>query len=325
MVQTIHAFSKLKVLIVGDLILDKYLLGSVERISPEAPVPIVAVNKKEDRLGGAGNVALNIKGLGATPFLCTLIGKDKEATTLSKLMEQNHISTQAVIQSASRITSAKTRILAKNQQMIRFDVETTEYLNKEQEDKLIEKMLEIIENQHIDVLILQDYNKGVLTKKVIQTIIEECNKKNIPSAVDPKENNFFEYKNVTLFKPNLREIKQGLNQQIDQNNMQSLQKAVEKLKNNINNKFTLITLSDKGVFISDGKKQHLIPAQLRNVADVSGAGDTVISIAALSLGLKLDMTLMAKLANIAGGLVCQTPGVVPIDKEQFIEEMSKMS
>ena len=181
------------------------------------------------------------------------------------------------------------------------------------------KIFQILKDQKIQVILFQDYNKGVLTPEVITTIIEAANEKHIPTVVDPKKDHFFTYKNVSLFKPNLKEIREALPFSVD-NNLSGLKKAANYLFEKLDTKQVLITLSEKGIFCSDGKFFEIIPTQARNIADVCGAGDTVISIAALGIALGLGLPDISSLANLAGGQVCEKVGVVPVDKSQLKAE-----
>lgn len=319
----IEQFSGLNVLILGDVMVDSYLWGDVSRISPEAPVPITSITHKEHRLGGSGNVAMNIKSLGATPYLCSVIGADETGQTLLNLLQKRGMPDHGIIQSEDRKTTEKTRIFCRDRQMFRYDQETTELISDELRDQLIQRVEKMIAEKAIDVVIFQDYDKGVLTMEVIQSVIEFCNRKGIPTAVDPKKQNFFTYQNATLFKPNLVEVREGLNTTVDAPDLNSLKAANSALRNNLHNHLTLITLSEFGAFIADEKEARIVPSRVRNIADVSGAGDTVISVASLCLALRADSVAMAELANIAGGLVCETVGVTPVDKDELIKEVKK--
>ena len=319
-------FSDKKVIIIGDVMVDTYIKGKVNRISPEAPVPVVKFESKEHRLGGAANVALNIKALSAKPFICSVVGNDENATLLKKLINQNHLSDEGILTVDDRITTVKTRIIGNNQQLIRIDNEDTSDISSQMAFNLIETVKNIIEKENIDAIIFQDYNKGVLVPKVIEEIIEYANNKQIPIVVDPKKDNFLAYKNVTLFKPNLKELKEGLDINFEYNNddKSAFLNAIESLKEKINPKHAFITLSEHGVYISDEDKHHFIPAHLRNITDVSGAGDTVISVATLALISGVKPELIAVISNLAGGLVCEKVGVISIDKEQLMQEALKL-
>ncbi len=307
-------FNKLKALVIGDVMIDGYILGDVNRISPEAPVPVLDVKSTDDRLGGAANVVLNLKSLGATPIMCSVIGDDNNGKKLFDLFHKDGLSTEGMVVSKDRRTTIKTRVIANHQQMLRVDEEDSYALSLEEENTLLKTIKDIINSNDIDVIIFEDYNKGVLTKKVISSIIDIANKQNIPTTVDPKKDNFFEYKNVTLFKPNLKELKEGLNLKIDYSSNKSIIDAIRVLESKLNNKLSLVTLSERGVVITDKTNQYLIPAHIRNIADVSGAGDTVISVASLCLALGIDLDKIAEISNLAGGLVCEEVGVVPINK-----------
>jgi len=322
-------FSLCKVLVIGDVMVDSYLIGKVDRISPEAPVPVVALKERNNLLGGAANVALNIKSLGAEAILCSVIGNDKQADILLDLMKKEGLKTDGIIRSSDRITTTKFRIIGNRVQMLRVDEEIDTDLNVADSSELLASISNLITNQQPDVIILQDYNKGILSPYVIEKIAEMASEAGIPVAVDPKKKNFTAYTGITLFKPNLKEISEGLKTEVDPLSIESLRKAAEILHNNQNVQLVMITLSEYGVFVSsknaDGDISVIIPAVLRSIADVSGAGDTVISVAALCLATQTEPLFMATLSNLAGGLVCEESGVVPVNKirlmvEAFTEE-----
>ncbi|MDA3904990.1 MAG: bifunctional ADP-heptose synthase [Bacteroidales bacterium] len=325
--QLFKQFSSLKVLIIGDVIIDAYLWGNVERISPEAPVPIVNVNSRANRLGGAANVALNIKALGAEPIICSVIGNDNQANTFLDLLAEANISSVGMVKSKNRVTSTKFRVIGNNAQMLRVDEEMDDELILEDEILLYDRIKQIIKENKIDVIIFQDYDKGVITKSVFEKTHKVIDGK-IPIAVDPKRKNFFLYKNVDLFKPNLKELQEATNNHFDKKDIKSLKQEVVKLQKQLNTKLLLTTLSDQGVFISEnsaGKySSELLPAHLRSISDVSGAGDTVISVAALCLALNTDKKILAELSNLAGGLVCEELGVIPVNKEKLLNETIKI-
>ncbi len=317
-------FNGLKIAVVGDVMIDAYLVGKVTRISPEAPVPIVNLKQEEDRLGGAANVAMNLLALGASPIMCTVVGKDKYGEIMLDLFAHSGISSQGIVQSDNRITTVKTRVLGNNQQLVRIDSEQTNLLSTEEEEALVTGFMTLSE-QGLDAVIFEDYNKGVLTPNVIQRIISICQQKKIPTTVDPKKDQFFDYKGVTLFKPNLKELVEGVGKEVDMVNApSSLLLAVDELETQLQNKISLITLSEFGVFIKEGETKYHFPAHLRNIADVSGAGDTVISVATLCLAIGLDVSYIAQIANLAGGLVCEETGVVSVDKERLLKETAKL-
>lgn len=321
-------FSNLNALVIGDVMLDSYIWGIVNRVSPEAPVPIVEVKKRENRLGGAANVGLNLKALGANPILCSVIGKDPRGDDFINLLSNEGLPTDGIIQDDDRITTTKFRVIGNNSQLLRVDEETTVELNTEQQSKLWNKVEALIDSNQINVIVFQDYDKGIITKELIHKVTKKAKLIGIPIAVDPKKNNFLNYTDVTLFKPNLKEIKEGLNTDFEINNDVGIELAVAKLQDLINADMVLNTLSERGVFISwkiaNGLESVLIPAHRRNIADVSGAGDTVISVAALCLALKTEPPVMAAIANLAGGLVCEEVGVVSVNKDKLLDEVNKL-
>jgi len=331
-----EAFRDLRVLIIGDVMLDAYIWGKVERISPEAPVPIVHVRKREKRLGGAANVALNVQALGATPLLCAVIGDDHAAGDFHSLLEEQNISGAGIVKSKNRLTTVKERVIAGSQQMLRVDSEDDELLIDEDREallKVIEKLL-----PQADVVIFQDYDKGVLSEPLIQQTIALAKKHQIPTTVDPKRRNFLHYKEATLFKPNLKELREGMQveglalhkekHETSLTTEQAVAQASTKLKALLQVNTTFVTMSEKGVYIDAAyhgqEEKHVIPAHIRKIADVSGAGDTVISIAALCLALELSPRLLAELANLGGGIVCEYTGVVSIEYKRLLEEAKKV-
>ena len=320
------SFSSKKVMIIGDVMVDSYLFGKVDRISPEAPVPVVSVNHRSNRLGGAANVALNINSMGAVPVLCSVIGKDDKADTFIKLLEKDNLPCEGIIQSKNRITTTKFRIIGNNTQMLRVDEETESDLEIDDRKNLLKKIESILENDRINVIVFQDYDKGILCREMINAIIDLANKFKIPVVADPKKKNFKAYKNITLFKPNFKELKEGLNIDYELSEIENLSGAIEQLHKNQNIEIVLTTLSEAGVFISYKNESnefmsYIIPAHIRSIADVSGAGDTVIGLASLCLASKLPYSELAKISNLAGGLVCEEVGVVPINKEKLFDEL----
>ncbi len=318
-------FNNLNVVVIGDIMVDSYQWGKVERISPEAPVPICAVTKIENRLGGAGNVALNLKAMGANPILCSVIGEDSNGENLLHLMQQEGMTTDYILQSTDRPTTTKTRIIGNNSQMLRIDNESIETLDRKEETAFLKRIESLFSKMKIDVVIFQDYDKGVITERVITTTTSQVNKKNIPITVDPKHRNFSLYKDVTMFKPNLKELKEGLKIEFDKPTQENLENASLLLKDKQRIEKVFITLSEYGVFFADYSKKQakvvLLPANVRKIADVSGAGDTVISVASLCLALAIEPKEIAKISNLAGGLVCEEVGVVPINKDRLYREL----
>jgi rfaE bifunctional protein kinase chain/domain len=318
----VESFSKLNALIIGDVMLDSYIWGTVERISPEAPVPIINVRKKDFRLGGAANVALNIHALGATPILCALIGDDEDGKKLLQRLDDRKISKDGIVTSSFRPTTVKTRIIASQQHVVRVDEESDKVVNQEEEKLLLERIEKLM--PACQVVIFEDYDKGVLNPSIIEKTIALAKRKNISTIVDPKKRNFLAYKGVTLFKPNLKELREGLKIEVEASNQAQVEKAVELLKEKLQAEGVMLTLSEHGVYIDYNNQKVKIAAHAREIADVSGAGDTVVSIAALCLALKLSPPLIASLSNLGGGLVCQHVGVVPIDKEELMNEAAQL-
>jgi len=315
-------FKNKTVLIVGDVMIDSYIYGKVERISPEAPVPVLLESFTEYRLGGAANVALNIKKLGGFPILVSIIGKDKTSEILENILQKEDISLQGIRKSQNLITTIKTRVMSNNQQIIRIDREKSEDLPQKEEDILIDVFTNYLNNFKVDVLIVEDYNKGILTEKTIAKLIEAANKNKVEVVVDPKKKNFGLYKNVTLFKPNLKEFTEGVNLKTDNSNIKSqMDKVAFDFLKKTNNKMLMVTLSEKGIYIANQKKSFHFPAHIRNIFDVSGAGDTVISVAALCLAAKLNEQQIAQISNLSGGLVCEQSGVVPVNVSQLNAEV----
>lgn len=312
------AFNHTKVLVIGDVMVDSYYHGKVERISPEAPVPVVNIERKEHRLGGSANVALNIKALGAQPVLCGLTGNDSEGELLKTLLQDNGIDSEGMVVAEGRKTTVKTRIIGNRHQVLRIDHEDTEDISGITENQL----LDLIRHQlsSCDVVILEDYNKGVLTTRVIQETLKLCEAAGKPVVVDPKLLHFFDYQGVALFKPNRKEVKEGLKTDLDLQNLQDVKQAIAELCERLNCTNVMITLSEQGVMIGNQSATLHIPAHERKIADVSGAGDTVISTAALCIARNTSVEVLARLSNLSGGLVCEKPGVVPVDKNLLKRE-----
>lgn len=314
------SFNQFNILIIGDVMIDSYMWGKVNRISPEAPVPIIMSTKQENRLGGAANVALNVQALGANPILCSVIGKDIKAKTFQSLLKKRNLTNEGILENENRKTTVKTRIIADNQHLLRVDEEIDKELDPETEKQFINQILTIVSDKQIDAIIFEDYDKGCITPEIIRSVVEFANNKNIPTLVDPKKRNFMEYKNVTLFKPNFKELVEGSKLDIKKGDFEAIFEASQKLGLELSAKYFLITLSELGVFISYNGSYKTIPAEIRDIADVSGAGDTLIGTASLCLAAELEPEMIATISNLAGGLVCEKVGVVPINKEQLLFE-----
>lgn len=315
-------FSKLesiKVAIIGDVMLDTYWWGNTERISPEAPVPVVAVTKKEMRMGGAANVALNTVSLGVSTQMFSVIGKDDDGTALLQLFRNNNIGIEGIVSSGSRITTNKTRVISRNQHVLRLDSEEVKEITPDDELELLKRFQAYVQTSKPDVVIFEDYNKGVLTEHLIAECIRVCKDNHIVTTVDPKKKNFFSYRGVTIFKPNLKEVREGLHLTDEEVNTGWLNKVHQQLREKLEHKISFITLSEKGVFYSEDNGR-IIPSHVRSIADVSGAGDTVIAVASVIYAITKNMKLAAEVANIAGGLVCEEVGTVAINKLQLLSE-----
>jgi len=323
------AFSSLKVMVVGDVMLDSYLFGKVDRISPEAPVPIVTVQRRLNRLGGAANVALNLKALGAQPLLCSVIGGDNRGNDLLQLLSEAGIPADGLVRSPERSTTTKFRVIGNNTQMLRVDEEHTHDLSAAEEKELMDRIAASLENQGISALIFQDYDKGVLTASLIRKVIVMASALKVPVVVDPKKAHFSLYQHVALFKPNLKELREGLGMEVDVNKDADLSAAADVLHERQQAGMVMITLSEAGVFISAREKggvaRFRVPAHIRSIADVSGAGDTVVSVAAACLAAGLRPVEIAAISNLAGGLVCEEVGVVPINKTRLMEEALRLA
>jgi len=316
----LSGFKSKNILIIGDVMLDSYLWGDVNRISPEAPVPVISSLKKEYRLGGAANVALNIKSLGANPVLCGIIGKDNNGAKFCERLKVQNISNIGIIISNQRETTSKTRIISDNQHLIRIDEENNELIHPELEQEFLNKILGIMEGKIFDAVVFEDYDKGAITLKLINEIVDFCNKNNIPVLVDPKKRNFHNYKNVTLFKPNLIELSEGLKCEIDKMDIKGIEEATKLLREKIQSENILVTLSDQGIFIGNKKHGKHILSEIMNITDVSGAGDTVLAVATLCLATGAKDIYLAEISNIAGGFVCGKVGVVPITNDELLNE-----
>lgn len=313
-------FRHKKVLIIGDVMIDTYLWGNVGRVSPEAPVPIVSGVIEENRLGGAANVALNVKAMGAVPILCSVIGEDPRGKLFLELMEEQNLSDIGLVVDDHRVTTQKTRIISGNQHLLRVDEEMDFFLSRRVQDHFLELIDNLLESGGIDAIIMQDYDKGVLTPRVIAEVIGLAERVLVPVLVDPKFRSFDLYRKVKLFKPNYKELIRGLKLDLKKHEIEKLSKAISKFQKKQEIDTILVTLSEHGILVSsDGSVDH-IPAIVRDIADVSGAGDTVISVAALCLVSGQDAPAIAAISNLAGGQVCEKAGVVPVNAEKLLAE-----
>ena len=309
-----------KAIVVGDVMIDAYMMGKVDRISPEAPVPVVSVTDMKYRLGGAANVALNIAAFGAEVYLCSIIGNDAKGLIFKQLLKENNLPDNGIISSENRKTT--TRIISGGQHLLRIDDEDASQISDELKEILMFRISHIIENEHIDVLVFEDYDKGLLSPDIIHRITMLCRQNKIKVTVDPKKRNFDAYKYVTMFKPNLKEFCEGckIERSTDTETLKPHAKEFMQ-KNNID--ILMVTLSENGILICTQKRYVHIPAQIRDIVDVSGAGDTVISVASLLLTATEDVEEIARISNLAGGIVCEKVGVVPIDVEMLKRKIAE--
>ena len=313
-------FDGKRIAVIGDLMLDGYFWGDVKRISPEAPVPVLEVEDEFFRFGGAANVALNIFTLGGIPVPVGVIGNDSYGSIFSSLIKEKNIEDAGIIIDNERPTTTKTRVIANSQHVVRIDKESKAYISNKIESK-ISFYIESVINK-LDGIILQDYNKGILTPSLISKIISLANKKNILITVDPKFDNFFEYKNVTVFKPNRKETETVLGIRIK--NDKDISSAGRNLLHKLNSEYVLLTLGEAGIAVFEkGDKERRMPTKARRVADVSGAGDTVISTLTIGLAAGANIYEACFLANYAAGVVCEEVGIVPIEKEKLFETVLK--
>lgn len=312
-------FSDLHIVVLGDVMLDRYIEGDVRRISPEAPVPVLDWKKTTNRLGGAANVALNLHELGAKVSLVSVVGDDSDSRILEELITQNTKISCHLKNDKDRKTTVKSRIVSRNQQLLRVDSENTHDIDIQLVNDIVNTLNSIHAEMPVHGIILQDYNKGVLTPRSISLVLEWAREHQISSFVDPKEKNFFSYQNCTVFKPNKKEVTQALGAEWSEN----YHEIVQHLRKKIQHEVTLITLSEEGMLIGNQKESFLVPTNVRNISDVSGAGDTVISIVSLCFLKKIPLGQMGWIANVAGGQVCEIPGVVPVNLTQLKEELKK--
>lgn len=311
-----------RIAVIGDLMLDKYIWGSVSRISPEAPVPVLEVESESARLGGAANVANNIKSLGAEPILFGIVGDDEAGETISRILGDMSLRREGVMKVSDRPTTVKTRVIAHNQHVVRMDHE----MRKDVDEKLVARVIDILGSMsdEIDGLIFEDYNKGMLTKELLSGVIRFANKNDTVVSVDPKQNNFFEYKHVTVFKPNRKEAENALRMPIGSD--EEALAAAKELLADLHCQNVLLTRGEKGMTLvaKDGTYAHF-PTKARKVADVSGAGDTVISTFTVALVSGATVTEAAAIANHAGGIVCGEVGIAPVDREKLFAEVANDS
>ncbi|NLL28426.1 MAG: D-glycero-beta-D-manno-heptose-7-phosphate kinase [Bacteroidales bacterium] len=323
-----ESFKNKKILIIGDVMIDAYIWGHVDRISPEAPVPVVSVQKRESRMGGAANVAMNIQVFGSTPVLASVIGNDEQAVLFEKILKENNMPSDGLLKNETRKTTTKFRIIGNNMQMLRVDDETDSALSEKLQSEFISHITSLFKKYNFDAIIFEDYDKGVVFEKLIETVVNEAKEKKIPVLVDPKKRNFNSYKNITVFKPNLKELKDALNTELP-NDIEGLAACCEDFRVKQNIDCLQLTLGERGMLIcynENNKAKYMhIPSRVRKVADVSGAGDTVISVSSLAISSGLTLTEMAEISNIAAGIVCEHVGVVPVDIPKFWQSLESIN
>ncbi|MBI2428094.1 MAG: D-glycero-beta-D-manno-heptose-7-phosphate kinase [Ignavibacteriales bacterium] len=319
--QLFSGISGKRIAVIGDVMIDRYIWGNVSRISPEAPVPVVEVESESTRLGGAANVAHNIASLGAQTLLIGVAGDDASGREMIKILAEQHAASTGIIIDPTRPTTVKTRVIAHSQHVVRIDSEE----KKDVDISIQKKIVAVLQNSidAIDGIIIEDYNKGVIVKDLIYAAIDLARKHNKVITVDPKFNNFFEYKNVSVFKPNIKETEEALGKKLrtEEDVLAAGRSLLEKL--NVEN--VLVTRSEKGMnlFEKNGSVTH-IPTRARDVADVSGAGDTVIATLTAMLTAGASVREAAILAKMAGGIVVGEVGIVPIRPEQLLAETESM-
>lgn len=322
--EILKEIQSLKVLVIGDLMLDRYCYGNVTRISPEAPVPIINVESKEERLGGAANVALNCSAFGAQVAIAGIIGDDDAGNVIKELLATENIDNSLLLAEPQRATTTKTRIISRHQQLLRMDDEHIEDVQVSTEHAFIDKVLKYIQIQKPAVVIFEDYDKGTFNQNIIEKIMKHCQDVGCITTVDPKFKNFFYYKGATIFKPNLQEAQDAFKLKPEKNKLELVETYANKIEESLQPQITFITLSELGVYIKEGEKTHILPAKKRKIADVSGAGDTVIATASLVYAVTKNAYQAAQYANIAGGMVCEYVGVVPLNVEDWKKEIQNI-
>ena len=319
--QLAQKLSGRRIMVIGDVMLDRYLSGEVNRISPEAPVPILNHKQTYECPGGAANVALNLRSMNNEVFITSMVGDDEEGRALTDLLTKHGIHTSSILSIQNRTTTTKIRVMAGSQHLLRVDREVVDDLSEESLNQLLGQTESILRMQRVEMIIFQDYNKGMLTERSISAFLDLARKFNIPTAVDPKFSNFMSYREVTIFKPNLLELRNSVPFPVPVIE-RDLQKAATYLREKLACHTVLITLSDQGIYVNQPKNSALVPVVKRTIADVCGAGDTVISIAALAWLAELPARDLAYWASFAGTVTCQYPGVVPVSPEMLQRDSS---
>ena len=320
----VDAFVGRRALVIGDVMLDEYVYGSVDRVSPEAPVPVVALARREAQPGGAANVALNLASLGAAVSLVGLRGDDETGERLGATLAAAGIDDAHLVTSGTRRTTRKTRVMAQGQQLLRVDTEDDSPPSEEEEARLWAAIEPLVETRP-EVVVFEDYDKGVLSASLIARVVAAARRLGIPTVVDPKLRNFWDYRGVTLFKPNLKEIRAALpGRLVDGGEVSSLRAGHTALRERLGHEVSLVTLGAGGAFVEADGFHRLAPAHRRRIADVCGAGDTVVATTAMALAAGAGVADLLALANLAGGLACEYVGVHPIRREDFVRGLGAL-
>ncbi|MDR1757945.1 MAG: PfkB family carbohydrate kinase [Bacteroidales bacterium] len=313
-----------KVFVVGDVMIDAYLTGEVHRVSPEAPVPVLEVQKRDYRLGGAANVVLNLKAMNVKPVLFSVIGDDEKGDLFLTLMQQEGFEVKGIVREKKRQTTIKYRMIGNGMQMLRVDEEDTRQIQAGTASRLLNNIKKELSAEKCNILIFEDYDKGVLYKEMIKNILHESKSHGVMTAVDPKKRNFNHYRGVTLFKPNLKEMREGTGVPLDIRDQTGLQTCMATFAKQHDIDYVMLTLSENGIAVYDRLAGAFVhqPAYKRAIRDVSGAGDTVIAITSLCLYQQMMLKEILRYANIAGGLACEQVGAVSVSAQQIAKELS---
>jgi rfaE bifunctional protein kinase chain/domain len=327
--EAIAHFPQLRVVVAGDIMLDAYVVGEVNRVSPEAPVSVLDVRERDARPGGAANVAENAKALGARVAVCALVGADEKGMELERVLAARGIDTSALVTDSTRPTTVKTRFMSAGQHLLRADDESSHPVGGEAEAALLASFNALLDRMRPDVVILEDYDKGTLTEQTIPAFLDACRSRSIPVAVDPKLRQFRLYRGAQIFKPNFKELKEGTGfHGVTKSDSRGIEAAIEALMEQQHPEIALITLSELGVWVhapSRGTLHDRIPAHERKIVDVSGAGDSVIAAAALLYACGVPPRELASTANLAGGLACERPGVHPVSASELMAALHDLN
>lgn len=314
-----------RVLVIGDIMLDRYLFGKVDRISPEAPVPVVSLQKEEEKLGGAANVALNLKALGCEVYLIGSIGLDPSGAKLKQILPEQGIASDYLVEMKHRKTTVKSRVIGGSQHLLRVDSEDLKSLDEKQSQSVFDQYQRCIDEKEIQLVLVQDYDKGLLTDSLLSKLLRFNEQRGIFTSVDPKKDDLCAYSPCQLLKPNWKEFQAHFGDRDWIPEIGLLMEKSEALKNNCGLEKLLITLSERGVFYYDGAESAWTPTQSREIVDVCGAGDAVFAIATLAAKFGLSGGDIGRLSNVAGGLVCQHLGVVAVKLSEMRQELNKLT